>query len=264
VSSSNIAAALERVRTLRLFFGHQSVGNNILDGIRDLDNASPQPLNIVETAEAQRFTKPVFAHARLGANHDPRSKIDAFENALRSGIGERVNLAFMKLCYVDVTAKTDVEQVFGHYRSTMDRLAAQYPTMTLVHVTVPVTIMPSWPQRAIRTLLGRPRAKAIDDNLARADYNERLRATYGDNAVIFDLAAAQSTYPSGRRNVYRWDKREFSALIPRYSNDGRHLGPHGRRRVAAALLQFLAHQGERLSTAGSARSSNGSTIAEPA
>jgi hypothetical protein len=124
--------------------------------------------------------------------------------------------------------------------------------------------MPSWPQRAIRTLLGRPRTKAIDDNLARADYNERLRTTYGNRAAIFDLAAAESTYPSGRRNLFRWNEREFAALIQRYSNDGRHLGPEGRRVVAAALLKFLVHQSERGANTSNASSSLESRISETA
>ena len=63
----------------KIFFGHQSVGFNIIDGIEDLVKENPQiKLNIVETSDVADFDAPLFAHSRVGKNKDPKSKIDAF------------------------------------------------------------------------------------------------------------------------------------------------------------------------------------------
>jgi hypothetical protein len=235
-------ASLRLLNGQRIFFGHQSVGQNILDGIGDVSRSAGTALTIKEISETTGIVSPVFAHARIGANQNPNSKIDAFAAVLRGGIAEQLDVAFMKLCYVDVKAGTDIEAVLAHYRHVHTQLAAEFPNVLFVHFTVPITVMPSWPQRALRTLLAKPRTKAIDDNLARAEYNRRMRDLLGPDAAIFDLAAVESTTPSGRANVFRWQGREFRALLARYSDDGRHLGPLGRRVVASALVEFIAAQ----------------------
>lgn len=84
------ASTWEKLVQKKIFFGHQSVGNNILDGIRDLMKENPRiKLNIIETNNPTDFNAPLFAHARVGKNRDPRSKIDAFANFIDKGIGIR-------------------------------------------------------------------------------------------------------------------------------------------------------------------------------
>ena len=74
----------------KIFFGHQSVGDNIIDGIRDLMKEHPQiKLNIVETADKSDFNEGLFAHIRLGKNREPESKIHAFAQLMEGGIGGR-------------------------------------------------------------------------------------------------------------------------------------------------------------------------------
>src|SRR3989339_816109 len=66
---------LKEVRLKKIFFGHQSVGGNILEGIHSLLAGTTQPaLRIVETADPSSFTEPLFAHAKIGTNGDPQSK----------------------------------------------------------------------------------------------------------------------------------------------------------------------------------------------
>ncbi|MGA8005664.1 MAG: hypothetical protein WCA17_06165, partial [Burkholderiales bacterium] len=53
-ADAHLREQLERVARLRVFFAHQSVGMNILDGVKALAAAAGVPLRIVETPGATR------------------------------------------------------------------------------------------------------------------------------------------------------------------------------------------------------------------
>src|SRR5213594_3175741 len=56
-------AAWASLSSKRIFFGHQSVGDNILDGIRDIANKNSQiKLYVTETNDPQQFNHPLLAH----------------------------------------------------------------------------------------------------------------------------------------------------------------------------------------------------------
>lgn len=234
------AAVIDRLRQHRILFGHQSVGANMVAGIEDLLDGDPERrLKISESDQTEAFREPGMVHLRIGRNHEPESKLAAFAELLRHGIGRDADLALFKFCYVDVTANTDAEQLFDRYRDTMTELAAACPGTRIAHVTIPVTTMPGMLHRMAGTLLRRHN-RAAHDNLARAEFNRKLRATYGGIDPIFDLATVEATAPSGRINRFSLRGRNFEALYPPYSSDGRHLSESGRQVVAAAFLKFLA------------------------
>ena len=82
----------QKLAQKKIFFGHMSVGYNILDGVRDIMKENPQvKLNIVETTDKADFKIAIFAHSKVGKNYDPQSKIDAFKDVLE-GIAIRVLL----------------------------------------------------------------------------------------------------------------------------------------------------------------------------
>ncbi len=63
----------------KIFFGHQSVGYNIIEGVKDIMRERNYiKLNIVETREPVQFDQPIFAHAEVGRNTNPATKIVAF------------------------------------------------------------------------------------------------------------------------------------------------------------------------------------------
>ena len=110
------AAAWEKLSEKKIYFGHQSVGFNIVDGINALIKEYPQiKLNIVETNKLAGFKKGVFAHSRIGKNCEPETKIDEFNQFIETGLEEQPDIAALKYCYVDVTGKTDVEKIFEEY-----------------------------------------------------------------------------------------------------------------------------------------------------
>ena len=60
-----------KTRSEKIYFGHQSVGFNIMAGVKDLMKGNPQiKLNIVETTNESDFKVGLFAHSRVGENED--------------------------------------------------------------------------------------------------------------------------------------------------------------------------------------------------
>jgi len=230
------ARAWEALAANRIYFGHQSVGFNIVDGMKDLAGADAEiVLNIQETKSPAAFQHPVFAHSRIGRNMDPRSKIDDFRSILESGVGALADTAFMKLCYVDISGATDVPSLLDHYRTTMSQLRSEFPSLQLIHVTVPLMALSQSlkdrGKRLIKKILGKPK---------REQYNRMLRETYEGREPVFDLALAESTLPDGTRCAVVEDGERIACLVPAYTDDGGHLNETGRRWVAARLLRLLA------------------------
>lgn len=215
----------------RIYFGHQSVGQNLLDGVRQVaDN-----LRLIEDDTAAALQQPGIAHSRIGKNRDPKSKIDAFAAVMHNGIGNVADIAFFKLCYVDVTADTDVHQLFNHYAKTMTALRSTYPRTTFMHVTVPLTIAPPVWRLLAGRVLNRP-VHSVADNIVRNRYNDLVRRAYAGNEALFDLAL----HEVNGRGIVRGDARgHFWALDSRLTDDGGHLNAEGRRTVATAFLDCL-------------------------
>ncbi len=233
-----LPACWQRIAGLRIYFGHMSVGTNIVDGLRELSAEAPDArLNIVETKNPAEVRGPVFAHSRIGSNGEPIAKLRAFVNAMDAEAGE-VDLAFFKLCFVDVTAGTDVRAVFEAYRSAMAGLRQRRPERLIAHVTVPLTTMGGGLKaRMKRWLGGTPNGYA--DNAARAEYNSLLRSAYSGKEPLFDLAAAESLAPDGRPTEFSHGGRTCQALAPAFTEDGGHLNRPGRRQAAVRLAEML-------------------------
>ncbi|MDY6934872.1 MAG: hypothetical protein SVZ03_11725 [Spirochaetota bacterium] len=225
---------LKKLTEKRIYFGHQSVGFNIIDGINDIikENSSIK-LNIVKTDNIEDFKRPIFAHSQNGINKDPKSKVDAFTNLMEKGLGDKVDIAFFKFCYVDILNDTNVNEVFNYYKSAMMRLKNRYPKTLFIHVTVPLMREAKGPKAFIKSIIGR------DHNIVRNQFNDLLREEYDKNR-IFDLARFESTYPKGQREARKKGGKYSYSLIPEYTDDGGHLNEKGRKIIAEQFLIFLS------------------------
>jgi hypothetical protein len=222
----------------RIFFGHQSVGNNILDGIRKIQETIPGiGLRLVETKERADFSKPVFAHARIGENEDPISKIEDFRKTLDSGLGGAIDIALMKLCYIDINRDTDIERILKKYDQMVTELKGKYPNLRLLHSTVPLRVRSMTLASRIKRLLGLS-SPSDEDNVRRNEINRALRSRFGKND-LFDLAEVESTYPDGARVSFEKNGQTYEALVPEYSDDGGHLDDLGRTMLAKQFLMKL-------------------------
>ena len=119
---------LENFSQKKIYFGHQSVGFNIIDGIKDVMKDHTQiKLNIVETANESDFKVGLFAHSRVGKNVNPKSKTDEFVEFINKGIGGKADAAALKFCYVDIRADTNTKNVFIDYSDSISQLIKKYP-----------------------------------------------------------------------------------------------------------------------------------------
>lgn len=237
-------SAWKKLAQEKIYFGHQSVGNNIIDGIKNLMKKNPQiKLNIIETIDPSKFNVPIFAHSRVGKNMDPKSKIVAFGNFVKNGIGDTANIVYFKFCFVDVDAGTEIQKLFGEYKSKMLSLKKQYPKTTFIHFTVPLLRKSKTTLKSlIKRIVGK-NGEFFDNehNIKRNEFNDLLRNEFEGKEPIFDLAKAESTHPDGRMETFTKDGEKYYSLVPDYTNDGGHLNDKGRKIIAEQLLIFLAN-----------------------
>jgi hypothetical protein len=230
----------KRLSEKKIYFGHMSVGNNILEGVQDLAKEYPfVRFNVIETKSPSSFDKPIFAHSPIGKNEDPKSKIADFSHLIDMGVGEKADIALFKLCYIDILAATDADEVFMQYKNDMETLKKKYPKVTFVHVTAPLREVQTGLLVPVKKIIGRS-VGGYADNIKRSRFNELLRQEYKGKEPIFDLAAIESTYPDGTRFVFDSGGKKYESLIADYTHDGGHLNELGRKLVAAHFLVFLA------------------------
>jgi hypothetical protein len=167
----SVTTALQTLSTKAIYFGHQSVGYNIMDGLQALITGAPGvTLQIAGTSNAGSMRKGVFAHAGNGSNGDPAGKIAAFQTSVQGGIGAKVDIAFFKFCYVDFSTSTDTTALFATYRASLAALKSAFPSLRLVHITVPLT------------------TTETSVNAVRERFSDLVRQAYEGKEPLFDLA----------------------------------------------------------------------------
>ena len=232
----------------KIFFGHQSVGYNIIDGIADVMNERDYiKLNIVEGSEPTIFALPVLAHSQVGKNTDHVSKIRNFMNIMDTSAGGKIDIAFFKFCYVDIMRDSDPQEIFEDYSAALEELKKQHPDTKFLHITVPVCSVPKGFKRnlkqSVKLIIGMP--GALDDNMMRECYNKLLRDAYSKTEPFFDLALVESVNPDGFRCYATKGTEKVNVMAPEYTEDGGHLNIRGRKKVAEQLLIILAEMASR-------------------
>ncbi len=223
----------------RIFFGHQSVGFNIIDGVNDLiKETGIGKVNIIESDGKTDLPEFFFAHTRSGENTAPNTKCDAFSEFLTKDFVNKLDIAFLKFCYVDMRANDNPHQVFEYYKSVMDTIKAKYPNLTLLHLTIPLTTVQSGWKIPIKKILGKE-IEGYKENINRFTFNKLLKEYYKEDP-IFDLSTVESTYPNGSRESFEFDGHTYYAMVPDYTYDGGHLNDFGRKIVAKEMIHVLA------------------------
>jgi hypothetical protein len=223
----------------RFFFGHQSVGRNILAGVRTLAAEDPRiQVNVVTDTDPASVAGPGLIEANIGRNGAPETKADAFGAALAGGFGDETGaVAMYKYCYVDVVPTTDPDALFEDYVRRTEALGERYPGLTLVHITLPLRVAETGPKEWLKTVLGRETEAAL--NYKRARFNDRLREHFSGDP-IFDLARLQSIRADGTVATSTYRGSRVPMLASEWSSDGGHLNDDGQRRLAGQFLTFLA------------------------
>jgi len=222
----------------KIYFGHQSVGYNMIDGIEMILIENPNiKLNIKKGKDLNLFNSPVFAHDDNGSNRNPKSKIDDFCVTIENGLGDKVDIAGFKFCYVDVEKGTNVNDLFSYYKKQMNEVALKYPNVIFIHYTVPLKSLQIGPKALIKKILGKD--IGVEDNMVRNEFNDLLRKEYRDQG-IFDIAKIESTFTDGKRSFSEVNDKKVYTMIPSFTNDGGHLSMSGKKRIGKEYLCFLA------------------------
>ncbi len=215
--------ALNAARALHVVFGHQSVGFDVIRGLRLLSDAVPAryAIAIQSQIRPEWFARNAgLGEFFLGRNGDPAGKIDAFATAIRDGFGERVDVAMMKLCYADLVENSDPKAVFERWKAAYEGLAKDHPKVRFVWWTVPLTLPPRCSDK---------RTQAND--LIRAYVKEK-------GALLLDVADIECHAPDGKPCLHP-DRAE--KLVEAYARDqGGHLNDEGAQRVGRGLWWLLA------------------------
>jgi lysophospholipase L1-like esterase len=244
VKSVNVAEAkqnLEIVAAARILLGHQSVGRDVLAGVKSLADETGVALRIEEIPGGLPTDDgPGLFHARIGKNGDPESKCQAFGSLLSRTERPRYDLAMMKFCYVDLAGDTPAQAtaMLERYSKLVSALRADRPDVRLMHVTMPLRAERQGWKTTLKRMLGRDIPEDRDNELRNA-FNDGLRQRYS-SGPFFDLAEAESTRGDGSRSAFTRDGRTIYTLAREYTHDGGHLKPEAQRVIAAEFLRTVA------------------------
>ena len=242
VSADALHEAIKDVNGLTVFFGHQSVGGNMLDGLQGLDGWEAPIVEIHGGEDISGVESGSVLHAYVGKNEFPDTKIKDFAEILRSGIAEKTDVVFLKFCYVDINRIHDVEQIFRMYVEGIETLIQEYPKTKFVHLTMPLMSQRRGIKDRIKQVLGME-TPGREGNMLRNQYNNLLRQEFGGTGHVFDIAAAEATRPDGSRETFLLNGEEYEAMAPEYTSDGGHLNDLGQQIVAEKLVLYLSGLG---------------------
>ncbi|WP_448258207.1 hypothetical protein [Microbacterium aurum] len=231
------SAHLDTAAGARVFFGHQSVGANVISGIGALA-ATGHGWSVVESSVAPSGDDGALIHAYVGLNGDPQSKLDAFAEVIDGGMGASVDAALLKFCYVDVTAATDVPALLDAYTQTLAQLQARHPDVTFLYATVPLTAARDL-KATVKSWLGRDEGMGPEDNIARQQFNSALRDRFGGTGLLFDIAAVEAGIDQGVAPSAQGGNGYY-VLHDSFAADPGHLNDAGARAAASEFVRVVA------------------------
>ncbi len=222
----------------KIYFAHMSVGYNIIEGAKVLDEKYQLELNIHELQEGDSILEGGLNHGKIGHNTKPFAKIASFEGMFDTHKLDDADYAFFKFCYIDFNDSTDVDSVFNTYCETIDKIKIDFPKVQIVHLTAPLRIIESGIKGFFKEMLGK--SIGYEANKRRNEFNKLLIKKYKGVDPIFDLAKYESTMIDGERVSMKKNKEMVYSLNPQYTSDGGHLNALGREFIASQFLVFIS------------------------
>ena len=216
----------------RVYFGHQSVGFNIIRGLDSLIKKN-NVLNFIKVITLGEYLSLMipendssfyFVHSVIGENGSPKSKLDDFQHKI--DILKQIDAAFLKLCFVDFDCNTDVNLLYSNYLDNITELEKKYADIKFVYFTVPITTKRNIINRVAKIILSRR-----DYSFKRSQFNKLIRET--SNIKFFDIAYLESHL----ENDTTENQEEY--LLKTYASDAGHLNSIGSEKVALHLLNYL-------------------------
>jgi hypothetical protein len=231
---------LQVLAQARVLLGHQSVGRDVLAGLRSLVSENGADVRVIDIDGTPPDDAPGVFSSHIGQNGDPESKCEMFSQLLTRPERPQYDLAMMKFCYADLREGTPLsaDQMVDRYARMVDSIRSMRPDVQLLHVTVPLKADPIGKTAWLKRKLGMS-VESDAANVMRNDFNARLKERFA-NEPLFDLAAVESTYADGSRSSFDRDGRTVYTLARAYTHDGGHLNPAAQRLAAASFVRTLA------------------------
>jgi hypothetical protein len=235
----NIGTALEQVSNMKIYFGHQSVGYDMLKGLEAWEEETGVRIQKVESRDLGSKTDASLLHFRVGENKAPLKKIDDFVQMVDQIPKDEASVAFFKFCYIDFPKDADVDALFKVYKQKMLELKAQSGNCRIVLCTVPVTTLQKGPKALAKKVLGKD-LNHSRENIRRNMFSDRIRTELGDDFPVFDLARVESTLPDGSTETFKYKGNYHPRLPEQYTRDQGHLNDFGAKIVSYNLIAFLS------------------------
>jgi len=223
----------------KVYFGHQSVGYNILDGVQQWEDETGEDLSMVLSRDFASVKDIPLVHFKIGTNGDPRGKVDDFVALVDQIPEEEQATVFFKFCFADFNENTEVDDLFDYFREKMLYLKDNHPNINFLVSTVPaMAVQKGWRGLAKR-ILGRAPYGYLQ-NMKLFEFNQRILTEFNGVLPVFDLAGIEASRPDGSRETFRYRGSEHACMPSYYASDFGHLNDFGARMVSYNLLAFLA------------------------
>lgn len=243
---TSLPARVEKLR-VRVLFGVQSVGADIAKGIPAAYSAAHVRKPKVTTwRKADKVKGAVVATAPIGRNGKPMSKLRDFAALVNDAPRNSIDVAVMAFDYQDITATTDVDNVFESYAATMDSIETANPDVTFLYATVPVSRANSWRSvdRAQVKGLHEVDQPVWQDNIARERLNALIRDQYASTGRLFDIAALQARLGEGKVAAKQHEGQWYYVMNPALTSDGKRLSRSGSTQLAQGLMRLVSAVGK--------------------
>jgi hypothetical protein len=224
----------------KIYFGHQSVGNNIINGIMDIMRENPKvQLNIIRTSNKPNFVSGVLFHTRISGETNPKSLLIEYKRDVDKLMGGNADIALLRFSHSLIKGDTNVESVFNDYQLKMSMLKQKYPNTIFIHSTLPLLRSKTTWKTIIKKLIGKKEIWEYDINIKLNKFNDLLLREYVDKQPVIDLAKLQSTFPDGSLSTFTKNGKTYFNMVPDYTYDDMHLNKEARKLAAEQFLLFL-------------------------
>ncbi len=239
--------SLDAVRTKKLYFGHASIGSQIIEGLKNMSNNNSPKYGMSFYEDPAVLNGPALVYPYIGPNGNPFDKIKRFDDRMHqtdsngNRWGDILDIAYFKFCYVDVRENADVDSTYNSYIREINSLKAEFPSCVFVYFTVPLDG---------RVVLESSRL----GNRNRAMVNDKIRAYVKANGgYLFDIADLEAHDENGVLQTFELDGQTYPKawfVEDNYENDGwmtsdggeaAHLNDRGKEHLANAMWQLWAN-----------------------
>lgn len=239
--SEDVGAFIGQLADQKVYFGHQSVGYNIIDGMQLWEDESGIALSKAFSRDFSSESETSFVHFKIGTNKEPHAKIDDFVALMEQIPEEEKAIAFFKFCFADFYEDTDVDDLFAYFSEKMLYLKDKHTNINFLVSTVPAMAVQKGWRGFAKKILGRAPYGYLQ-NISLSEFNQKVLTEFSGVLPVFDLAGIEVTRPDGSMETFTHKGSEHPCIPDYYTSDYGHLNDFGARTVSYNLLAFLSEE----------------------